>query len=176
MRLVLPNTKYEKVFFKDFLDYQKKPGLEWESWGKYRSKKVMKEDFKGFVKFLRSQSKGQNLPHPFWVPQTVYWFVQGQHFIGMLCLRHKLDAQLRKEGGHIGYEIAEKFRGKGYGNHILRLGLKKAASLGIKKALLTCDVTNSKSKKIIEKNGGIFEGTTKMKKGSADKLRYWIKI
>jgi predicted acetyltransferase len=59
-------------------------------------------------------------------------------------------------------------RQKGYGNTILKLGLKKAKELGFDKLLLTCDETNISSNKIIIKNGGVLESTINGRK------RYWI--
>lgn len=151
-----------------------RPTLQWETWGKYQNKKLLREDFTGFVKFIKSQRVGKNLPKGY-VPHTVFWLIDGRKFLGILVIRHQLNLFLRKIGGHIGYEIAKKAQGHGYGNLILKLGLRKAKTLGIKNALLTCDATNFRSKKVIESNGGKYEGKSPQGKGKPYKLRYWIK-
>lgn len=174
-RLVKPSVKFKKSFLKDFIGYQRKTALEYDSWGKYHNKKILSQDFNGFVKFLRSQSKGKNLPKGY-VPQSVFWLVEGQRFLGLLILRHRLTPKLKRIGGHIGYEVALKFQGHGYGNLILKLGLKKAKALGINNVLLTCDISNVRSKKVIELNGGKFAGKTNQGKDLPEKLRYWIKV
>lgn len=174
LHLVLPNVKYKKSFLEDFLPYVGKSGIQYESWGKYWNKKMPRKDFSGFVKFIRSQRSGKNLPDGY-VPHTIFWLTDGNNFFGLLQLRHRLTPYLRKIGGHIGYEITPKYRGKGYGKLILKLGLKKAKQLGIKNALLTVDATNFRSKRVIESNGGKYEGQSPQGKGKPKKMRYWIK-
>ena len=71
--------------------------------------------------------------------------------VGIAKLRHYLNDKLKILGGHIGYCIRPKERGKGYGNLILKEALKKAKELGIECALLTCDKDNLFSRKVIEK-------------------------
>ena len=51
---------------------------------------------------------------------------------------------------------------------------EKAKELRIKDVLVTCDATNTGSKKVIEANGGKFESQVKGTAGKPDKLRYWI--
>lgn len=81
-----------------------------------------------------------------------------------------------KIGGHIGYDIRPSQRKKGYGKAILRLVLPLAKELGINKVLITCDVTNIASKKIIKANGGDLEDTIPDSNGLPDKHRFWISI
>ncbi|MBS3994859.1 MAG: hypothetical protein KGZ33_03615 [Alkaliphilus sp.] len=40
------------------------------------------------------------------------------------------------------------------GNQILKLSLEKAKKMGIKEVILPCNIDNTASKKIIEKNNG----------------------
>ena len=173
LKLVLPNLKYRKGFVRDFLPYMGKSRIKYESLGIYLKHPKVSKDFSGFVKYVRAQEKRQNLPKNY-VPQTAYWLVEGDKALGWLSLRHYLNKNLRRIGGHIGYEISPKFRGKGYGNEILRLGLLKAAQKGIKKVFITCDEDNIRSKKIIERNGGVQEGKVWQVDRKCYKLRYWI--
>ena len=170
IRLVKPSIKYRA----SFLEAQKE--FEKEGRGEEAFKKL-NNDFPAFIKMLRNQEKGKDLPKGY-VPASVYWLVDGSKFIGKVSIRHKLTPVLRNYGGHIGYEIRPSERKKGYGTKILALSLEESKKLGLKKILITCNETNIGSKKIIEKNGGIFKN--KIKADSVDKgritLRYWINI
>ena len=46
--------------------------------------------------------------------------------------------------------------------------LPVAAELGIARVLVTCDVDNVASRRVIERNGGVYEDTRQ------GKLRFWI--
>ena len=89
------------------------------------------------------------------VPATVYWLVEGDAFIGHVSIRHKLNAALEMQGGHIGYAIRPSKQQQGYGSRLLELALPKAKQIGIQIALLTCDKSNVASRKIIENSGGV---------------------
>ncbi len=105
-----------------------------------------------FQRFEKS-SKGIDLPDGY-VPATTYWLVDGKKYIGTGSIRHYLNESLKNFGGHIGYFIRPSQWNKGYGTIQLRLLLEKAHELGIENALLTCDVENIASARIMKKNGG----------------------
>lgn len=48
----------------------------------------------------------------------------------------------------------------GYGFQILKLALEKAIKIGLEEIILLCNVDNTASKRIIEKNNGKLLGTT----------------
>ena len=111
------------------------------------------------------------------VRETIWWMVDdSDHFVGCVSIRHELTEHLYTFGGHIGYIIAPKYRGKGYGTEILELSLPEASALGLKKVLVTCDNTNYASVHIIEKNGGIFENEWYNEARKVWKRRYWIDL
>ena len=113
-------------------------------------------EFKGYLAKKVDISRGID-PEPQWVPQTTYWLYADDQPIGYGKLRHYLNDNLRKIGGHIGYCIRPTARGKGYGNVILKEMLKKAKEKNIPRALLTCEETNDASRGVIEHNGGMLE-------------------
>lgn len=76
--------------------------------------------------------------------------------VGMIQIRHYLTDYLEKYIGHIGYSVRPSERKKGYGTWILKEALNHCKELGIDKVILCCDKNNKGSKKIIEKNGGVF--------------------
>jgi len=171
IRLVKPNIKYKKSFLEAQEEFKKEDRQE-------DKLKKLDDNFLAYIKLLKNQEKGKDLPNGY-VPASVYWLIDGNKFIGKVSIRHKLTESLKKWGGHIGYEIRPSERRKGYGVKILALSLKKAKQLGFKKVLVTCNEDNIGSKKIIEKNGGIFENKIKVSSGKdlgKIKVRYWINI
>jgi len=121
---------------------------------------------------MRGFARGVGL-QPGYVPESVFWLVDGGKYIGCISIRHRFTPLLRREMGHVGYEVRHSERRKGYGKLMLRLALGEAKKIGLKKLLVTCDTKNTGSRKIIEVNGGEFAGKVKsVEKGY--KFRYWI--
>ncbi len=174
--LVLPSAKYKASYIEAIQEYQADhsfPHVE-RTYDKL-SIQELKEDFEGYVEKKKSESRGENIPHG-WVPSTTYWLIDEGEFIGRVSIRHYLNPSLEKTGGHIGYDIRPSKRGRGYGVKILALALPKAKELGIARALITCDAKNTASRKIIEKNGGVYRDSIPNPELNVDKLRFWIDI
>ncbi|MCB9455913.1 MAG: GNAT family N-acetyltransferase [Anaerolineaceae bacterium] len=129
-----------------------------------------------FPRFVQNLHARKTHPQPGNVPETVYWLVENETFIGRLSLRHGLTEGLNLLGGNIGYEIRPSRRRLGYGTAILRLGLEKARDLGLERVLVTCDDTNIGSIKIIEANGGVWQNTNAVPGHSVPVRRYWITL
>ncbi|MEI6044831.1 MAG: GNAT family N-acetyltransferase [Chloroflexota bacterium] len=133
------------------------------------------QDFGSFVyKLLALSDPLQTTPPQ--ITQTILWLIYGAEFIGRISLRQELDEHMARYGGHIGYEIRPSKRNQGYGRQILTLGLEKARELGLLKILVTCDINNIPSKRIILCNGGIFESTVELGNEATKILRYWIDL
>jgi predicted acetyltransferase len=176
MELLTPSERYKDSFIGAVKEFQAKAETNDRS-KRYVELSVqeLEKDFDTYVQREKGRSLGQDLPTGY-VPETTYWLVDGDEFIGRVSIRHQLTEHLREIGGHIGYDIRPSKRRQGYGNKILELALPKAKELGIQKALLTCDETNVSSRKIIEKNGGILENKVNNPETGIDKLRFWITI
>jgi len=140
-----------------------------------QDEKEIENNFSTFVQHFKDESLGKNLK-PEYVPQTTYWIADKDGYAGRVSIRHELNENLLKIGGHIGYEVRPSKRGLGYGSKALELALSKARSLGLEKVLLTCISTNIASKKIIEANGGVLENEVHGEEGEPSRLRFWIKI
>lgn len=128
------------------------------------------------VAHLEAQERGEGLPEGH-VPQTTFWLVRNsESVIGEARLRHKLTPALEQVGGHIGYAIRPSERHMGYATKMLRLVLKEAKKLGLKRVLLTCDPENTASARVMLKNGA-FQGTdsTDPETGKPHS-RYWIRL
>lgn len=112
-------------------------------------------DFPRMVEFLLKSAQEDGVPDG-WVPASTYWLVNDERkIVGTVNIRHRLTEHSFNAGGHIGYGIRPSKRRKGYATQLLRLALEKAKVLGIKRALVVCDETNTGSKKVIRNNGGI---------------------
>ncbi|PES74603.1 GNAT family N-acetyltransferase [Bacillus cereus] len=122
-------------------------------------------------KLLRNyeMSEGINL-EPQYVPQTIYWLYVDGKPVGYGKLRHYLNQNLLQHGGHIGYVIGPISRGNGYAKILLKELLQKSREKGIDQVLLTCDDSNTASRKVIESNNGELKD---IKDGSCF---YWISI
>lgn len=126
-----------------------------------------------YIQRRLDHAKGKNLPKD-WIPASTYWLIEERECIGETSIRHELTEHLRNVGGQIGYWIRPSRRKQGYGTVILRLALQKARDLGLRKIVITCDETNVPSRKIIERNGGVFERAYDMGRDAPKKLIYWI--
>lgn len=132
-------------------------------------------DFPGYLDRLSKQSRAENLP-PDRVPANEFWLVAGNRVLGRSKLRNWLNPALKREGGHIGYDIRPSERRKGYGALILKLTLAKAKDLGLNRVRLTCDADNIGSAKVIENNGGALSGRAFSEKSGVPILQYWIEL
>lgn len=97
-----------------------------------------------------------------------------KHMIGIVNIRHSLNDYLLQVGGHIGYSIGPQYRGKGYGTELLRLSLEFCRTLHLDRVLVTCDVRNTASAKVILANGGVLEN--ELEQDGVIKQRYWIQL
>ncbi len=136
---------------------------------------VGKEDFTSLVKLSADRAKGVNLPDGF-VPDSTFWLVRGERILGTVNLRHELTDYLRHSGGHIGYTIRPSQRGKGLATVMLKLTLEKACSMGIGRALVTCDKENIGSARVVQKNGGLLESEGLDPTDGKIMQRYWIEL
>lgn len=121
---------------------------------------------------------GKNMPENY-VPSTYLWLSDGDEFLGEINIRHRLNDELLRFGGNIGYGVRISEWGKGLGTTMLAEALKYAGGVvGLERALITCNDNNIASARVIEKNGGrlqdvitnIVDGVTRRTR------RYWINI
>ena len=126
------------------------------------------EVFRGYVAQVVDQAR-EDAPRPAgYVPATTLWWVDGTDYLGRISVRHRLTPTLLEWGGHIGYDVRPSARRRGYATAMLAAVRPVAAGLGIDPALVTCDLDNIGSRKVIEANGGVLEDQR------AGKLRFWV--
>ena len=147
--LIEPNIKYEKNFQKYALTYKKINDEHY--FNKY--KKAL-ENFQDYLNDLHNYSKGNDLPQGEVITST-FWLIDKKEVVGVVRIRH----QELECAGHIGYDISPDCRNRGYGFQLLKLALEKAIKIGIEEVILTCNIDNIASEKIIQKNNGKLLGT-----------------
>jgi predicted acetyltransferase len=125
--------------------------------------------FADYTARLRADGLEETPRPPGWVPCTTLWYVDGSQYLGRLAIRHRLTPWLLERGGHIGYDVRPSVRNNGYATTMLGDALPVAKRLGIADVLVTCDVDNTASRRVIEKNGGQLEDER------GGKLRFWIR-
>jgi predicted acetyltransferase len=147
---------------------------EYAAAGDERYREVL-EDFDGYMRGLARYAAGVNLPAGH-VPSSQFFLIHRGEIVGHSALRHRLTPALEHEGGHIGYDIRPRARRRGYGTLILALTLERARSLGLARALLTCDTDNTASARIIELNGGALAARVISNRTGKVISQYWIEL
>ena len=164
MRLIEPAPEWRDAFLEMARD--------WRSAGDQRYAPAV-FNFEGYLRRLDNQRRGEHLPLGR-VPSTEFWLEDGGVLLAGLRLRFRLNPELEREGGHIGYDVRPSARRRGYGTQLLALGLIEARARGIWPVLLTADADNVGSIRIIEKNGGVLAEEAISAQTLKPIRRYWI--
>ena len=134
---------------------------------------IVRRDRAFYLNRLAEIERGENLPDG-WVAMSTRWLVQNGRVVGQANLRHALSPPLEIEGGHVGYFVHPHHRGVGLGTAILRLALAELREMGVGRVLVTCNADNARSRRVIERNGGVFDRPTVSPKSGKDVMRFWI--
>ncbi|MBG0562137.1 GNAT family N-acetyltransferase [Actinoplanes aureus] len=105
---------------------------------------------------------------------TYRWIVDGDRLLGTIALRHTLNDFLLEAGGHIGYGIRPSERGRGLATFALGEIQAEARKLGLDRLMISCDVSNPASARVIERHGGILEDIRETPLGTTK--RYWVAL
>ncbi|MFT4197463.1 MAG: GNAT family N-acetyltransferase [Pseudoxanthomonas sp.] len=132
-------------------------------------------EFAAYLHVLHEQQRGENLPTPEHVPSSFLFAFDGVCIVGRVSLRHRLAPTRGQAYGHIGYAVTPEFRNRGYATAMLAQALRIAHDdLHIASVLVTCDEDNAASIKVIERNGGRFDGLVDALFLAKPKRRYWF--
>lgn len=124
--------------------------------------------FGAFADAVRADALDETPRPDHHVPCTTLWWVDGEDYLGRIAIRHRLNDVLLEVGGHIGYDVRPSRRREGHATAMLREALPWARDLGIDPALVTCDLDNVASVRVIEAAGGELEDVRGVKR------RYWV--
>lgn len=105
-----------------------------------------------------------------YVPATYYLMFDDGRIVGAINLRRGDNEFILNRAGHIGYGVAPWERSKGYATQGLKLCLNEARKAGMNRVLLTTDLDNAASQRVIAKCGGIFE------RENGNKKLFWINL
>lgn len=129
------------------------------------------QGYAGFYVLL-SRMKSGGYPRPDIVPMDSYFIESRGRILGEVYIRHRLNPFLEQLGGHVGYKVRPSARNRGVATAALRAALKELFSLGVDRALVTCNTTNAASAKVIERCGGRRIDDAHI--GERIERRYWV--
>ena len=150
---------------------------EWTSTGEkiipYAIRKNDYRDFENYVKNLELAEPKDGL-----VPDSTFFCLDTERdiMVGAVNIRHYLNAQLLRAGGHIGDGVRPSERRKGVATKMIALALEECKKLHIDKVLMVCDKDNIGSAKSIINNGGVLENEFLDEEDGTVVLRYWIDL
>lgn len=167
LRLVKLDWKYRRQF-NEMME-------EWYSTGENIIPYVIRRhDYRNFDFYLenleqKTESGGR-------VPDSTFFCLDEERdiFLGAVNIRHKLNAQLLLNGGHIGDGVRPSERRKGIGTKMVGLALEECKKLGMERVLMVCDRENIASAKTIQRNGGVLENELAV--SGVMEQRYWIDL
>lgn len=161
--------------YKEYMSSELIPGID-RFEGIRDFEKLDKMNYEEWLDDLEKNKYEKNLPNDY-SPHTLYLALNEENqLVGAIGLRWKQVPILMTFGGLIGYSIRPNQRGKGYASEMLKLAVEKFANTDIENILITCKDFNIASKKVIKKNGGIFENVYNNIDDGYNYLRYWVKI
>lgn len=147
IQLILPDIRYKTEYIDALKEFRQENDLFFSRKQLYQSYDLhdLDHDFDRIIlQPFRDSAAGIDLPEGF-VPQSEYWMVQNNEYIGAIHIRHGLTPFLETEGGNLGYEIRPSKRGHGYAKLAAQMGLHKAAELGLNRVIITCNAMNTPS-------------------------------
>lgn len=169
--LIAPSEQYRNSFLEAIAEFHAEGRYE------FLDTQLSEEDFRAYVQNLLSKTE-RNPDRPDLVPESIFWLIDYDEYIGRISIRHELNERSLIIKGNFSYDIRPSKRLRGYGTLILKLAIVKARELGLDKALVACDVENIGSTKVIEANGGVLENEIEVELAGERVLarRYWIEI
>ncbi len=110
------------------------------------------------------------------VPDSTFFCLDEERdmFVGAVNIRHRLNAGLLRNGGHIGDGVRPSQRRRGIATAMIALALKECEKLGLSRVLMVCDRENVGSAKSIRSNGGVLENEIEV--DGVVEQRYWITL
>lgn len=171
IELVKLTDKYREQLFEMLTEWKKdimENHTDMSPW------KIWANDFHDFKYYLDNLNTKEAVNG--WVPDTTLFCLDKDRniFVGAVNIRHCLNDELLKSGGHIGDGIRPGERRKGYATAMIALALDECKKLGIDRVLMCCDKDNIGSVRAILHNGGVLEN--EVEENGHITQRYWIPL
>jgi predicted acetyltransferase len=129
---------------------------------------IAQSDSGALLKKRIGYAKGEGLPEG-WTPSSTYFCIDQGMILGSIRVRDGNNDYLENVIGHIGYETAPDAQGKGIATFMLNW-VKAEVLDGC--AIVTCDMNNTASRRVIEKAGGEFLNTFYSEQDQYEVRRY----
>jgi len=126
----------------------------------------------GYIEFC-NLTAGETPPVAGLVRTDALALLRDDRVLGEIRIRHKLTPDLEIDGGHIGYRVRPSERNRGYATVMLREGLARLRAIGVERALLTVDVENAPSLRVVAKCGGVPHDEVPEGSGPVHR-RFWL--
>lgn len=127
-------------------------------------------DSEALLKKRIGYAKGEGLPEG-WTPSSTYFCIEQGVILGSIRVREGNNDYLENVIGHIGYETAPDVQGKGIATFMLNW-VKTEIIKDF--AIVSCDVNNTASRRVIEKAGGEFLNTFYSEQDKYEVRRYRV--
>lgn len=120
---------------------------------------MTEDEYRAWLRREHDYASGQNLRNG-WLPCTTYFLYIDGEPVGYGRIRHGSNAYLETVvgAGHLGYGVARKHRGKGYGDLLFKSLLSRCREFGYQEIKLFPHKDNAATLHIMQKNGGKITG------------------
>lgn len=115
-------------------------------------------------------AKGKELPEG-WPPISMYFYIKGGLILGAIRVRHGSNPYFDNVIGHIGYETVSHARGQGVASAMLTWVMRHVVE---QNCIVTCDIDNIASQRVIEKCGGSFLNRFYSEEDNGEVMRYQL--
>lgn len=147
---------------------------EWEAHGETLIPYSARLQGKPYEAWLKETRRIETIAPEGFVTADTFFYGTKSSILGAINVRHTLNDYLLRLGGHIGYGIRPSARRQGHASAMLKKALDYCQSLGMARALLTCDKENTNSAHTIQRAGGILE--SELPEDNRITQRYWITL
>jgi len=150
IELKKPEKKYAVSFLDACREYRVDP-LSMDQ----REARVDAETIDKYLSERRDLEQGTNLA-PGQIRTETFWAMEGGTYVGTVKIRSELTPEFERLGGHISYLVRPSKRGQGYAKAMLRIALRRLHVAGVNTAILTANLNNIASRRVIESLGGTY--------------------